>query len=78
MRARFSDGCNTMLALVTEYVPITLTDMRKRYALGEHEVRTITRGILHTLAHIHSRGIAHQDVKVRAGRDLQLGLASPN
>jgi serine/threonine protein kinase len=64
LRARFSEGCNTMLAVVTEFLPITLTEMRKRRSLSEHDVRTIIRGILQTLAHMHSRGIAHQDVKV--------------
>merc|ERR1719390_158460 len=64
LRAQFSEGCSTMLALVTEFLPITLTEMRKRRTLGEHDVRTIIRGILQTLAHMHSRGIAHQDVKV--------------
>jgi serine/threonine protein kinase len=52
------------LTLVTEYLPYSLTDLRRDAPLDEQTVRPFIADLLEALVHLHLRGVAHQDVKV--------------
>lgn len=64
VRARFQEDCGINLALVTEYLPIAVSDLRRQGPMPELQARRLIAGVLEALAHIHARGVAHQDVKI--------------
>lgn len=64
VRARFQEDCGINLALVTEYLPIAVSDLRRQGPMSELQARRLIAGLLEALAHIHARGVAHQDVKI--------------
>jgi serine/threonine protein kinase len=64
VRARFEEDCGINFALVTEYLPISLSDLRRRGPMMELQARPLVGGVLEALVHIHARGLAHQDIKI--------------
>lgn len=56
---------NPLLRLQMEFCPRTLRDVLDSRELDEERRWSILRQILAGLAHIHSQGIIHRDLKVR-------------
>jgi serine/threonine protein kinase len=73
--------------LAMEYVPgPTLADVLHGRATSEWDPETVLRGLLSALAHVHSAGVIHRDIKpgnVLMGRDgrsrlTDFGIARPS